>query len=107
MWLVLTPHVSSAPEQAEGGNKGSVKEVGNDLRACTMSAEIPLDADGSHPEQASESRVTASNMSHVSQRDEQAEKARDRRQGRKSLFQTDPIASVTIRRVLTYVEQMT
>ncbi len=64
MWLVLTPHVSSAPEQAEGGNKGSVKEAGNDLRACTMSAEIPLDADGSHPEQASESRVTASNMSH-------------------------------------------
>ncbi len=43
----------------------------------------------------------------VSQRDEQAEKARDRRHGRKSLFQTDPMASVTIRRVLTYVEQMT
>lgn len=58
-----TPRVSSAPEQAEGGNKGSVKEAGNDLRACTMSAEIPLDADGSHPEQAPESRVTASNMS--------------------------------------------
>jgi len=45
-----------------------------------MSAEIPLDADGSHPEQAPESRVRASNVSHtLTLRDNQAEKARQRR----------------------------
>ncbi|CAM4726460.1 unnamed protein product [Leuciscus chuanchicus] len=83
-----TPRVSSPPEQANGGNKGSVKEAGNDLRACTMSAEIPLDADGSHPGQAPESRVRASNMSHtLSETTRMRKRETEKREGRDSFRQ--------------------